>query len=190
MLNYTVQYYILKAKPLQFLYQAESWFVRTTKKVKQGHKQLLINLHHMWTSVSTNIQSHQHTDWRRKTTNLEGSWCDKRDVIMVQREWLERWKGAKGPFWQELESVLFQVDGRGLAGKLFGQISQACSVTQNTATPLLCAGAGWRTGPYTSPTGHDPLRQQPQHRRWKDQISKYQWTEDSIYLQLSVTFPC
>lgn len=109
---------------------------------------------------------------------------------MVQREWLEWRKGAKGPFWQELESVLFQVDGRGLAGKLFGQISQTCSVTQNTATPLLCAGAGWRTGPHTGPTGHDPLRQQPQHWRWKDQILKYQWTEDNIYLQLSLTFPC
>lgn len=125
-------------------------------------------------------QQRKQSNWSGRTTDLEGSWRDEGDVIMAQGERLERWQGAEGPLRQEPEPVLFQVDGGGLAGKLLGQISQAGSVTQHAATPLWCAGAGWRTGPRTGPTGHDPLRQQPQRRHWKQDQSQSVGKQDHI----------
>lgn len=83
---------------------------------------------------------------------------------MVQGESLEGGQGTEGPFWEELEFVLVQVDGRGLAGKLFGQLSHGGPVAQHAAALLLSAGAGCRTGPNTRPTCQHRLRQQAQHR--------------------------
>lgn len=83
---------------------------------------------------------------------------------MVQRQRLEGGQGTEGPLRQELEPVLVQVDGGGLAGKLFGQLSQAGAVAQHTAALLLSAGAGGRTGPNTRPPCQHRLRQQAQHR--------------------------
>ena len=100
----------------------------------------------------------------KSSADLEGSRSNERDVVVVQRERLEGGQGAECPLRQELQSVLFQVDGRGLTGKLFGQLSQARAVTQDTATLLLCAGAGYRTGPNTCPSCQHCLRQQAQHR--------------------------
>lgn len=65
----------------------------------------------------------------KSSADLEGSRSNERDVVVVQRERLEGGQGAKCPLRQELQSVLFQVDSRGLAGKLFGQLSQARAVT-------------------------------------------------------------
>lgn len=86
---------------------------------------------------------------------------------MVQRERLEGGQGAEGPLRQELEAVLVQVDGGGLAGELFGQLSHAGAVAEHAAALLLGAGAGRRTGPNTRPAGQHRLGQQAQHRDWK-----------------------
>lgn len=86
---------------------------------------------------------------------------------MVQGQGLEGRQGPEGPLRQELESVLVQVDGRGLAGELFGQLGHAGAVTQHAAALLLSAGAGGRTGPDTSPAGQNRLGQQDQHRDWE-----------------------
>lgn len=78
---------------------------------------------------------------------------------MVQRQRLERGQGTKGPFRQELETVLVQVDGSSLARELFGQLSQAGAVAQDAAASFLSAGAGCRTGPSTGPPRQHRLGQ-------------------------------
>lgn len=102
----------------------------------------------------------------RGSTHLEGSRRDEGDVVVVQREGLERGQRAKGPLRQELEAVLVQVDGGGLAGELLGQCSHSAAVAQHTAALLLRAGAGGRAGPHTGPAGQHRLGQQAQHRDW------------------------
>lgn len=86
---------------------------------------------------------------------------------MVQRERLEGGQGTERPLRQELEPVLVQVDGRGLAGELFGQLTQGGAVAEHAAALLLGAGAGRRAGPNTCPPCQHCLRQQAQHRDWK-----------------------
>lgn len=100
----------------------------------------------------------------KHSADLEGSGGDEGNVVVVQRERLEGGQGAEGPLGQELESVLVQVDGGGLAGELFGQLSQAGAVAQHAAALLLSAGTGRRTGPNTRPACQHRLRQQAQHR--------------------------
>jgi len=87
---------------------------------------------------------------------------------VVQRERLEGGQRAEGPLRQELERVLVQVDGGGLAGELFGHLSDAGAVAQHAAVLLRGAGAGGRTRPHTGPAGQRRLGQQAQHGDWRE----------------------
>lgn len=86
---------------------------------------------------------------------------------MVQREGLERGQGTEGPLRQEFQPVLLQIDGRGLTGKLLGQLGHAGAIAQHAAALLLRAGAGRRTGPDAGPARQHCLGQQAQHRHWR-----------------------
>lgn len=96
--------------------------------------------------------------------DLEGSWSDEGDVVVVQSEHLQGGQGSEGPFRQELQAVLLQVNGRSLTGKLFGQLGQARAVAEHAAALLGGAAAGWGAGPNTGPAGQNCRWQQAQHR--------------------------
>lgn len=108
------------------------------------------------------------SEFGQSSAHLEGSWRDEGDVVVVQREGLERGQGAEGPLRQELQPVLLQVDGRRLTGELFGQLGHAGAIAQHAAALLLRAGAGRRAGPDAGPAPQHCLGQQAQQRHWRE----------------------
>ena len=83
---------------------------------------------------------------------------------MVQGEATQGGQAPEGPLRQELEAVLVDVDGRGLARELLGQLSQGGAVAQHAAAPLLGAGARGRAGAHACPPRPRSLGRQQQQQ--------------------------